>query len=85
MLGAGMMGAGIAFVSAAARVRRRAKDVRDRGDGRKGQGLLRSSKPRRSARRDTADTSSEVLGAFRRPPTADFKGVDFVVEAVFES
>jgi 3-hydroxyacyl-CoA dehydrogenase / enoyl-CoA hydratase / 3-hydroxybutyryl-CoA epimerase len=86
VLGAGMMGAGIAYVSAKAGFEVVLKDV-SVDAAQKGKGYSEKLEAKALERgRTTQEKSSEVLG--RITPTADaadLKGVDFVIEAVFES
>jgi 3-hydroxyacyl-CoA dehydrogenase/enoyl-CoA hydratase/3-hydroxybutyryl-CoA epimerase len=86
VLGAGMMGAGIAYVSAKAGFEVVLKDVSAEAAA-KGKGYSEKLEAKALERgRTTSEKSSEVLN--RITPTADpadLKGVDFVVEAVFES
>lgn len=86
VLGAGMMGAGIAYVSARAGMEVVLKDVSieaaEKGKS-YSQGLLDKQVEKG---RLTAEKRDEILA--RITPTADYadlEGVDFVVEAVFES
>ncbi len=86
VLGAGMMGAGIAYVSARAGMEVVLKDVSieaaEKGKS-YSQGLLDKQVEKN---RLTAEKRDEILA--RITPTADYadlEGVDFVVEAVFES
>ncbi len=83
----GMMGAGIAYVSAKAGIEVVLKDVTHRGRRRRARTTRRSSRPRRSSGARPPRRSPTALLA-RITPTADaadFEGVDFVIEAVFES
>jgi 3-hydroxyacyl-CoA dehydrogenase/enoyl-CoA hydratase/3-hydroxybutyryl-CoA epimerase len=86
VLGAGMMGAGIAYVSAKAGFDVVLKDVTLEA-ATKGKGYSEKLEAKALERgRTTAEKSSALLA--RITPTADaadFKGVDFVVEAVFEN
>jgi 3-hydroxyacyl-CoA dehydrogenase / enoyl-CoA hydratase / 3-hydroxybutyryl-CoA epimerase len=86
VLGAGMMGAGIAYVSARAGFEVVLKDVSIEA-AQKGKGYSEKLEAKALERgRITQEKSSELLG--RITPTADaadLKGVDFVIEAVFES
>ena len=86
VLGAGMMGAGIAYVSAKAGFDVVLKDVSIEA-AEKGKGY--SEKLEAKALRAGQDHRGEVQGAAGRiTPTADaadFAGVDFVIEAVFEN
>ncbi|AKK29343.1 3-hydroxyacyl-CoA dehydrogenase NAD-binding domain-containing protein [Mycobacterium sp. EPa45] len=86
VLGAGMMGAGIAYVSAKAGFDVVLKDVSLEA-AQKGKGYSEKLEAKALERgRTTEERSREVLD--RITPTADaadFKGVDFVIEAVFEN
>ncbi|BBZ68658.1 3-hydroxyacyl-CoA dehydrogenase [Mycolicibacterium insubricum] len=86
VLGAGMMGAGIAYVSAKAGYDVVLKDVSLEAAER-GKGYSEKLEAKALGRgRTTEEKSAELLG--RITPTADaadLKGVDFVIEAVFES
>ena len=86
ILGAGMMGAGIAYVSAKAGYDVVLKDVSLEAAER-GKGYSEKLEAKALGRgRTTEEKSAELLG--RITPTADaadLKGVDFVIEAVFES
>ena len=86
VLGAGMMGAGIAYVSAKAGFDVVLKDVSIEA-AQKGKGYSEKLEAKALERgRTTAEKSAALLG--RITPTADpadLKGVDFVVEAVFEN
>ncbi|MCH9735224.1 MAG: enoyl-CoA hydratase/isomerase family protein [Actinomycetia bacterium] len=86
VLGAGMMGAGIAYVSARAGFDVVLKDVSLEA-AQKGKGYAEKLEAKALERgRTTAEKSKALLD--RITPTADaadLKGVDFVVEAVFES
>ena len=86
VLGAGMMGAGIAYVSAKAGFDVVLKDVSLEA-AQKGKGYSEKLEAKALERGKTTQEKSDALLA-RITPTADaadFKGVDFVVEAVFES
>jgi len=86
VLGAGMMGAGIAYVSAKAGFDVVLKDVTIEAAN-KGKSYSEKLEAKALERgRTTGEKSKALLG--RITPTADpadFKGVDFVVEAVFEN
>ncbi len=86
VLGAGMMGAGIAYVSAKAGFDVVLKDVTIEA-AQKGKGYSEKLEAKALERgRTTEEKSKALLG--RITPTADpadFKGVDFVIEAVFEN
>jgi 3-hydroxyacyl-CoA dehydrogenase/enoyl-CoA hydratase/3-hydroxybutyryl-CoA epimerase len=86
VLGAGMMGAGIVYVSAKAGFEVVLKDVSAEAAA-KGKAYSEKLEAKALERgRTTQEKSSEVLN--RITPTAeasDFAGVDFVIEAVFES
>ena len=86
VLGAGMMGAGIAYVSAKAGFDVVLKDVTIEAAN-KGKNYSEKLEAKALERgRTTQEKSSEILN--RITPTADpkdFAGVDFVVEAVFEN
>ena len=86
VLGAGMMGAGIAYVSAKAGFDVVLKDVSIEA-AQKGKGYSEKLEAKALERGKTTEEKSKALLA-RITPTADaadFKGVDFVIEAVFES
>lgn len=86
VLGAGMMGAGIAYVSAKAGFEVVLKDV-EIAAAEKGKNYSEKIEAKALERGKTTQEKSDALLA-RITPTADaadFKGVDFVVEAVFES
>jgi len=86
VLGAGMMGAGIAYVSAKAGFDVVLKDVSIEA-AEKGKGYSEKLEAKALERGKTTKEKSDALLA-RITPTADpadFKGVDFVIEAVFES
>ncbi len=86
VLGAGMMGAGIAYVSAKAGFDVVLKDISLEA-AQKGKGYSEKLEAKALERgRTTQEKSDALLG--RITPTADaadLKGVDFVIEAVFES
>ncbi|RBP63082.1 short chain enoyl-CoA hydratase /3-hydroxyacyl-CoA dehydrogenase [Brevibacterium sanguinis] len=86
VLGAGMMGAAIAYTAAKAGIEVVLKDV-DLATAERGRDYARKREESALAKgRTTSATSEAVLG--RITPTdkaADFAGVDFVVEAVVES
>jgi 3-hydroxyacyl-CoA dehydrogenase/enoyl-CoA hydratase/3-hydroxybutyryl-CoA epimerase len=86
VLGAGMMGAGIAYVSARAGFDVVLKDVSIEA-AQQGKGYSEKLEAKARERGKTTQEKSDALLA-RITPTADpadFKGVDFVIEAVFES
>ncbi|RFD25754.1 3-hydroxyacyl-CoA dehydrogenase [Mycobacterium uberis] len=86
VLGAGMMGAGIAYVSAKAGYDVVLKDV-SLEVAQKGKGYSEELEAKALERSRTTQKKSDALLA-RITPTADsgdLKGVDFVIEAVFES
>ncbi|ASR37847.1 3-hydroxyacyl-CoA dehydrogenase [Prauserella marina] len=86
VLGAGMMGAAIAYVSAKAGIEVVLKDVSQEG-AEKGKGYAAKLEEKALKRGKTTQEKSAAL-LDRITPTADpadFKGVDFVIEAVFES
>ncbi len=86
VIGAGMMGAAIAYVSAKAGIEVVLKDVTLEA-AEKGKDYSRALEDKALARGRTTTSKSEALLA-RITPTADpadFAGVDFVIEAVFES
>jgi len=86
VIGAGMMGAAIAYVSAKAGIEVVLKDV-SLETAEKGKDYARGLEDKALARgRTTAEKSAALLA--RIHPTADagdFAGVDFVIEAVFEA
>ncbi len=85
VLGAGMMGAGIAYVSAKAGYDVVLKDVSIEA-AEKGKGYSEKLEAKALERGKTTEEKSKALLG-RITPTADaadFKGVDFVIEAVFE-
>jgi 3-hydroxyacyl-CoA dehydrogenase/enoyl-CoA hydratase/3-hydroxybutyryl-CoA epimerase len=86
VLGAGMMGAGIAYVSAKAGFDVVLKDVSIEA-AQKGKGYSEKLEAKALERGRTTEEKSKAL-LDRITPTADaadFKGVDFVIEAVFEN
>jgi 3-hydroxyacyl-CoA dehydrogenase / enoyl-CoA hydratase / 3-hydroxybutyryl-CoA epimerase len=86
VLGAGMMGAGIAYVSAKAGFDVVLKDVEIEA-AQKGKAYSEKLEAKALQRGQTTQEASSALLA-RITPTADaadFAGVDFVIEAVFES
>ncbi|MFD3511250.1 3-hydroxyacyl-CoA dehydrogenase NAD-binding domain-containing protein [Nocardia sp. NPDC058666] len=86
VIGAGMMGAGIAYVSAKAGYEVVLKDV-ELANAVKGKGYAEAIEAKALSRGKTTQEKSDALLA-RITPTADandFKGVDFVIEAVFEN
>ena len=86
VLGAGMMGAGIAYVAARAGIEVVLKDV-SLAAAERGKGYAVKVEQKALERGKTTKERSEALLG-RIVPTADaadFAGVDFVVEAVFES
>ena len=86
VLGAGMMGAGIAYVSARAGFEVVLKDVSLEAAER-GKGYSEKIEAKALSRGKTTEEKSKAL-LDRIHPTADaadFAGVDFVIEAVFES
>ena len=86
VLGAGMMGAGIAYVTAKAGIDVVLKDVTIEA-AQKGKGYAEKIEAKALSRGKTTQEKSDALLA-RITPTADpadFAGVDFVIEAVFES
>ncbi len=86
VLGAGMMGAGIAYVSAKAGYDVVLKDVTLEA-AQKGKGYSEKLEAKALERGKTSQERSDALLA-RITPTgdpADLKGVDFVIEAVFEN
>ncbi|WP_068279576.1 3-hydroxyacyl-CoA dehydrogenase NAD-binding domain-containing protein [Aldersonia kunmingensis] len=86
VLGAGMMGAGIAYVSAKAGYEVVLKDVTLEAAER-GKNYSEKIEAKALSRGKTTEEKSKTL-LDRIKPTADaadFKGVDFVIEAVFES
>jgi 3-hydroxyacyl-CoA dehydrogenase/enoyl-CoA hydratase/3-hydroxybutyryl-CoA epimerase len=86
VLGAGMMGAGIAYVSAKAGFDVVLKDVSIEA-AEKGKNYSEKIEAKALERGKTTQEKSDALLARITPSAdaADFKGVDFVIEAVFES
>ena len=86
VLGAGMMGAGIAYVSAKAGFDVVLKDVTIEA-AQKGKGYSEKLEAKALERGRTTKEKSDALLAKITPTAdpADFKGVDFVIEAVFEN
>ncbi|MFD9892866.1 3-hydroxyacyl-CoA dehydrogenase NAD-binding domain-containing protein [Amycolatopsis sp. NPDC059027] len=86
VIGAGMMGAAIAYVSAKAGIDVVLKDVTQEA-AEKGKGYAVKLEEKALSRGKTTQEKSDALLA-KITPTAkaeDFAGVDFVIEAVFES
>ncbi|WP_231974788.1 3-hydroxyacyl-CoA dehydrogenase family protein, partial [Mycobacterium sp. E1747] len=86
VLGAGMMGAGIAYVSAKAGFEVVLKDVSIEA-AQKGKGYSEKLEAKALQRGKTTEEKSKALLDRITPSAdpADFKGVDFVIEAVFEN
>ncbi|MGH3947809.1 MAG: 3-hydroxyacyl-CoA dehydrogenase NAD-binding domain-containing protein [Pseudonocardiaceae bacterium] len=86
VLGAGMMGAGIAYVSAKAGMEVVLKDVTLEA-AEKGKNYAVTIEEKALSRGKTTQERSDALLARIKPTAdaADFEGVDFVIEAVFES
>lgn len=86
VLGAGMMGAGIAYVSAKAGFEVVLKDVSLEA-AQKGKGYSEKLEAKALERGRTTTEKSEALLDRIKPAgdAADLKGVDFVIEAVFEN
>ncbi|MFD8497898.1 3-hydroxyacyl-CoA dehydrogenase NAD-binding domain-containing protein [Amycolatopsis sp. NPDC059657] len=86
VVGAGMMGAAIAYVSAKAGIDVVLKDVTLEG-AEKGKGYAVKLEEKALSRGKTTQEKSDALLAKIKPTAdaADFAGVDFVIEAVFES
>ncbi|MGL4306501.1 MAG: 3-hydroxyacyl-CoA dehydrogenase NAD-binding domain-containing protein [Mycobacteriaceae bacterium] len=86
VLGAGMMGAGIAYVSAKAGYDVVLKDVTIEAAN-KGKAYSEGIEAKALSRGKTTQEKSDALLAKIKPTAdpADFAGVDFVIEAVFES
>jgi 3-hydroxyacyl-CoA dehydrogenase/enoyl-CoA hydratase/3-hydroxybutyryl-CoA epimerase len=86
VLGAGMMGAAIAYVSAKAGIEVVLKDVTQDNAANGKEYAVRLEEKALARGRSTPDKTNALLA--RITPTADpadFAGVDFVIEAVFES
>ncbi|WLP88899.1 3-hydroxyacyl-CoA dehydrogenase NAD-binding domain-containing protein [Gordonia sp. NB41Y] len=86
VIGAGMMGAAIAYVSAKAGIEVVLKDI-DIEAAKRGKGYAESLEAKALSRGKTTQERSDALLA-RITPTvdpADFAGVDLVIEAAFES
>ncbi|MFZ3291800.1 3-hydroxyacyl-CoA dehydrogenase NAD-binding domain-containing protein, partial [Mycobacterium sp.] len=86
VLGAGMMGAGIAYVSAKAGYEVVLKDVEIEA-AKKGKAYSEKIEAKALQRGKTTEEKSKALLDRITPSAdpADFKGVDFVIEAVFEN
>lgn len=86
VLGAGMMGAAIAYVAAKAGIDVVLKDVSLEA-AEKGKGYAAKLEEKALSRGKTTKEKSDALLARIKPASdpADFAGVDFVIEAVFES
>jgi 3-hydroxyacyl-CoA dehydrogenase / enoyl-CoA hydratase / 3-hydroxybutyryl-CoA epimerase len=86
VLGAGMMGAGIAYVSAKAGFDVVLKDVSSEA-AEKGKGYSERLEAKALQRGKTTEEKSKALldRITATSDPADFKGVDFVIEAVFEN
>jgi len=86
IIGAGMMGAGIAYASAKAGIEVVLKDV-TLGAALKGKAYAENLEAKARSRGKASEEKSKELLARIKPTAeaADFVGVDFVVEAVFES
>jgi 3-hydroxyacyl-CoA dehydrogenase/enoyl-CoA hydratase/3-hydroxybutyryl-CoA epimerase len=86
VLGAGMMGAAIAYVSAKAGIDVVLKDV-SQENADKGKGYAVKLEEKALSRGQSTKEKSDALLARIKPTAdpADFAGVDFVIEAVFES
>lgn len=85
ILGAGMMGAGVAYVTAKAGIDVVLKDVTIEG-AQKGKAYSEAIEAKALAKGRTTEEKSKALLDRIKPSAdvADFEGVDFVVEAVFE-
>ncbi|EHR62853.1 3-hydroxyacyl-CoA dehydrogenase NAD-binding domain-containing protein [Saccharomonospora cyanea] len=86
VLGAGMMGAGIAYVSAKAGIDVVLKDV-SKENAEKGKDYARKLEKKALARGKTTEEKSKALldRIVTTGDAADLEGVDFVIEAVFEN
>ncbi|WP_262848204.1 3-hydroxyacyl-CoA dehydrogenase NAD-binding domain-containing protein [Mumia quercus] len=86
VVGAGMMGAGIAYVAAKAGIEVVLKDT-DLEAARRGKGYAEKLEAKALARAKTTPAAVEALLSRITPTDSydDFEGVDLVVEAVFES
>ncbi|EHY88681.1 3-hydroxyacyl-CoA dehydrogenase NAD-binding domain-containing protein [Saccharomonospora azurea] len=86
VLGAGMMGAGIAYVSAKAGIDVVLKDV-SKENAEKGKDYARKLEEKALKRGKTTEEKSKALldRITTTGDAADLEGVDFVIEAVFES
>lgn len=86
VIGAGMMGAAIAYVSAKAGIEVVLKDV-DLDAAKRGKGYSEKLEEKALSRGKTTKDKSDALLARIHPTVdaADFKGVDLVIEAAFES
>ncbi len=86
VIGAGMMGAAIAYVSAKAGMEVVLKDI-DLDAAKKGKAYSETLEAKALAKGKTTQEKSDALLARIHPTVdaADFKGVDLVIEAAFES
>ncbi|MCK0438864.1 3-hydroxyacyl-CoA dehydrogenase NAD-binding domain-containing protein [Gordonia alkaliphila] len=86
VIGAGMMGAAIAYVSAKAGIEVVLKDI-DIEAAKRGKGYSEKLEEKALKRGKTTQEKSDALLARIHPTVdaADFKGVDLVIEAAFES
>ena len=86
LLGAGMMGAGIAYVQASRGIATVLKDVsQEKADTGKGY-AAKITQGRVDKGRMTADKQTEILGRIQATGSLDdLKGCDLIIEAVFES
>lgn len=86
VIGAGMMGAAIAYVSAKAGIEVVLKDI-DLDAAKKGKAYSEKLEEKALAKGKTTQERSDALLARIHPTVdaADFKGVDLVIEAAFES